>query len=101
MQDWSKPQKPGLTWMRDEILEKYRGIKPERNEDKPTPLEFVQYTIDSSKTLGAYHLDNHIKPIWTSCPFCSVQFDVIGHLETFDEDSSFFHDEMKLKDKIN
>ena len=83
--------------MRDEILEKYRGIKPKRNKDKPTPLEFVQYIIDSADTLGAYHLDNHIKPIWTSCPLCSVQFDVIGHLETFDEDSSFVYDEMKLR----
>ena len=83
--------------MRDEILEKYRGIKPETNKDMPTPEEFVRYIIDSAETTGAYYLDNHIKPIWTSCPFCSVQFDVVGHLETFDEDSSFIHDEMELK----
>ena len=83
--------------MRDEILEKYRGVKPERNKDKPSPEEFVRYIIDSAETLGAYRLDNHIKPIWTSCPLCSIQFDVVGHLESFDEDSSFIHDKMKLK----
>ena len=83
--------------MRDEILEKYRGVKPKRNKDKPSPEEFVRYIIDSAETLGAYRLDNHIKPIWTSCPLCSIQFDVVGHLESFDEDSSFIHDKMKLK----
>ena len=30
--DWSKPQFD-LKWMRDEILEKYRGIKAEKNMD--------------------------------------------------------------------
>ena len=85
-----------IKWMRDEILEKYRGIKAEKNMDKPTPEEFVRYIIDSAEEKGAYQLDNHIKPIWTSCPLCSVQFDIVGHLENFDEDSAFIHDEMKL-----
>ena len=96
-QDWSKPGLAyRMTWMRNEIIEKYRGIKAERNKDKPTPEEFVRYIMDSAETLGAYNLDNHLKPFWTSCPLCSVQFDVVGHLEDFDEDSSFIHDKMNL-----
>ena len=45
---------------------------------------------------GPEELDNHIKPIWTSCPFCSVEFDVVGHLEEFDKDSAFIHVAMDL-----
>ena len=42
--------------MRDEILEKYRGIKAEKNMDKPTPEEFVRYIIDSAEEKGAYQV---------------------------------------------
>ena len=64
--------------------------------EKPTPKEFIQYIVDSSKTKGPYALDNHIKPIWASCPFCSMEFDVIGHLEQSDKDSAFIHVTMDL-----
>ena len=42
--------------MRDEILEKYRGIKAEMNKDMPTPEEFVRYIIDSAEEKGAYQV---------------------------------------------
>ena len=42
--------------MRDEILEKYRGIKAEMNKDMPTPEEFVRYIVDSAEEKGAYQV---------------------------------------------
>ena len=42
--------------MRDEILQKYRGIKAEMNKDMPTPEEFVRYIIDSAEEKGAYQV---------------------------------------------
>ena len=42
--------------MRDEILEKYRGIKAEMNKDTPTPEEFVRYIVDSAEEKGAYQV---------------------------------------------
>lgn len=93
VRDWSKPVFD-LRWMRDEIMEKYR--KNAGPKAAPTPEEFVRYIVDKSKEVGPYYLDNHIKPIWASCPFCSVDFDVIGKLEEFDKDSLFIHANMNL-----
>ena len=56
--------------------------------EKPTPEEFIKYIIKTAKSIGPYALDNHIKPIWASCPFCSVEFDIVGHLEDFSKDSN-------------
>ena len=86
------------------IFLRYRKVNPKKapNMDtRPTPKEFIQYILDSSKNKGPHKLDNHIKPIWTSCPFCSMEFDIIGHLEEFDVDSAFISDKMNLKVKKN
>ena len=64
--------------------------------EKPTPEEFIKYIIKTAKSIGPYALDNHIKPIWASCPFCSVEFDIVGHLEDFSKDSAFIHVNMDL-----
>ena len=64
---------------------RYRNIDPNKTTDKPTPTEFVQFILDSARIQGPLNLDNHIKPMWASCPFCSVEFDVIGRLENFDK----------------
>ena len=69
--------------------------------EKPTPEEFIRYIIKTAKSLGPYALDNHIKPIWASCPFCSVEFDIVGHLEDFNKDSAFIHVNMDLMVRIN
>ena len=53
--------------MRDEILQKYRGIKAEMNKDKPTPEEFVRYIIDSAEERGAYQVC-HCQAIY--CMYC-------------------------------
>lgn len=96
VRDWSKPAFD-LRWMRDEILSMYRtkNLKSIPKE-KPTPEEFVRYIVETGRSRGPYQLDNHIKPIWTACPFCSVDFDIIGHLETFDKDSTFVTINMDL-----
>ena len=75
---------------------RYRKVDPKKIADKPTPTEFVQYILDSAKTVGPYGMDNHIKPMWTACPFCSVQFDVVGHLEDYDLDNDYILTRMNL-----
>ena len=78
-------------------VSRYRKLDPKSNRvEIPTPKEFIQYIIDSSKDKGPDALDNHIKPIWTSCPFCSMEFDAVGHLEEFDKDSAFINVVMNL-----
>ena len=79
--DWNKPQFD-LTWMRNEIIANYRNIDPKSTGDAPTPSEFVRYILDSAKKYGPHNLDNHIKPLWASCPFCAIDFDIIGRIES-------------------
>ena len=79
-----------------------RHLDPKLHKaEKPTPEEFIRYIIKTAKSLGPYALDNHIKPIWASCPFCSVEFDIVGHLEDFNKDSAFIHVNMDLMVRIN
>ena len=46
--------------------------------------------------MGAENLDNHIRPIWASCPFCLIDFDIIGHLEDYEEDERFIVQKLDL-----
>ena len=73
---------------------RYRGNY--YDESDPTPEEFIQYILDSAEEKGPHVLDNHIKPLWASCPFCAVDFDVVGHLEDFDKDSNFIYTTLDL-----
>jgi hypothetical protein len=34
--------------------------------------------------------------MWAACPFCSVEFDVIGHMENFEKDAAFIFITMGL-----
>ena len=68
----------------------------EDTNDKPTPEEFVRYIIEKAAEIGPQNLDNHIKPMWASCPTCSIKFDLVGHLESYDEDASFIFNKMNL-----
>ena len=96
MSNWHRV-KQDLRWMRDEILVKFRPeIDPSTSNENPSPVEFARYIVEQSQTFGAEHLDNHIRPMWSSCPFCKVDFDVIGHLEDFDSDAGFIIDNLKL-----
>ena len=91
--DWSKPQFD-LTWMRNEIIANYRKIDQNFTNEIPTPTEFVQYILDSAERHGAHNLDNHIKPIWASCPFCAIDFDIIGKLESREKEVSLISERL-------
>ena len=79
--DWSQ-HGHDLTWMRNEIIANYRNIDPKEISDSPTPTEFVRYILDSAQKYGPQNLNTHIKPMWASCPFCAIDFDIIGKLES-------------------
>ena len=55
----------------------------------PTPLEFSLYVIDEAAKNGVENLNPHWQSQWGCCPFCTLDFDIIGHLETFEEDMNF------------
>ena len=67
-----------------------------RLERPPNPEEFIQYILNLADSVGIQNLNKHIRPMWTMCPFCSIQFDVIGHLEEMDEDVTFILSTMNL-----
>ena len=52
--------------------------------------------MDESKRIGIEYLDIHFRPQWFSCPFCSMNFDMIGSAEEFESDFDFFIDEYNL-----
>ena len=67
----------------------------------PTPLEFATFIIDESKRIGIEYLDIHFRPQWFSCPFCALDFDIIGSHEEFESDFDFFVSEFGLKVSLN
>ena len=52
----------------------------------PTPLEFSLHVIDEAAKIGVENMNPHWQSQWGCCPFCTLDFDIIGHLETFDQD---------------
>ena len=84
-------------WLRDRILVNYRLSGDfEYPLPYPTPLELAQFIIDESKRIGIEYLDIHFRPQWFSCPFCALEFDMIGSQEEFDEDFGFFVNQFKF-----
>ena len=55
----------------------------------PTESEFVDYIIDSFYDNDEDDLNAHWRPQYKLCPFCSHDFDVVGKMETFQEDKEF------------
>ena len=82
--------------MRDLILERYRKVDPAIDTSKPTPLEFVTYILDQSEEHGSENLEGHFRPQWASCPWCLLEFDIIGTTETFDNDVAVIVDFLNL-----
>ena len=71
--------------------------------DIPNFDQFIEYIIDgSSKALirsKSGFLDPHLEFFWQKCDMCKVHYDVIGKVETSQEDINyFFH---KVNDKLN
>ena len=55
----------------------------------PTPLEFSLYVLTEAEKVGVENLNPHWQSQWGCCPFCTLDFDIIGHLETFKIDMDF------------
>ena len=55
----------------------------------PTPLEFSLYVLTEAEKVGGENLNPHWQSQWGCCPFCTLDFDIIGHLETFKADMDF------------
>ena len=85
-----------MTNIKKYFICRYRNIDPKSSKDKPTPTEFVQFILDSAEAHGPLDLDSHIKPIWASCPFCAIDFDIIGKLEDYEEDENFVVQKLNL-----
>ncbi|XP_069116483.1 carbohydrate sulfotransferase 8-like [Argopecten irradians] len=47
--------------------------------------EFIEYVIDAENT--GKHSDKHFTPIYKHCKPCQVEYDFIGKMETFKDDS--------------
>ena len=78
------------------MIVRYRGIDPKKSNESPSPSEFAKYIIDSSVKIGAENLDNHLRPLWASCPFCAINFDIIGKLENYEADEKFIVEKLNL-----
>ena len=79
------------------VIARYRGIDPKKSYDSPTPAEFAKYIIDSSLKIGVENINVHFRPLWASCPFCAINFDIIGKLENYEEDEKFIVQNLDLK----
>ena len=67
-----------------------------KSYDSPTPAEFAKYIIDSSLKIGVENINVHFRPLWASCPFCTINFDIIGKLENYEEDEKFIVQKLNL-----
>lgn len=57
-----------------------------RDKATLTPTQFIQGLVDAHKHFGIEGMNKHFRPQYTQCGFCLTDFDVIGKMETFDED---------------
>lgn len=58
-----------------------------RGKSGPTFNEFVQYLIEQYEQKKPF--DEHWAPIYSFCTPCSINFTIIGKVETFNRDSEF------------
>jgi len=49
--------------------------------------EFVQYVLQEAGRVGQQHLDMHWRPQYNLCRPCQINYDFIGHYETFHQDA--------------
>ena len=70
---------------------------PSNADAIPTPSEFVQFILDRATEKGMDRMFDHFNPQHLTCKFCSVQFDVIGTMENFNEDVEYIKEVLNLK----
>jgi 3-isopropylmalate dehydratase small subunit len=65
--------------------------------DTITPKEFTKYVVDQSKrSLGVHVFNPHWRPMYLFCHHCYVKYDIIGKIETYDQDMEFLANNLKL-----
>jgi hypothetical protein len=62
-----------------------------------TPNQFSRYVIETVKRSGPQALHLHQQPFIYHCNWCSIKYDVIVHLETYEQDFNFIERVLKLK----
>ena len=66
----------------------------------PTPVEYVDYIITEVRTQGMNHVAGLFKLQSESCPFCLLDYDVVGRMETFKEDVEYVMEELGIKQRL-
>ena len=61
--------------------------------------QFIEYIIDDLDPSKALISDNHLEFFWQKCDMCKVNYDVIGKVETSQEDINYVSH--KVNDKLN
>ena len=64
--------------------------------DRAQESDFAHFLEDQLKIGKKSETKPPLKPMWAACPFCSVEFDVIGHMENFEKDAAFIFITMGL-----
>ena len=83
------------------ITQNFRQNATEQNKKcghDITFAEFVQYFIHSQH--NNLRRDAHFVPNFEHCRPCEIDYDYIGKLETFEEDTLFLLTELQLDDKV-
>ncbi len=92
-------------WMIDYVLKNYRNSTDTKIRKRiPTPAEFVRFANEHFFDVRGYPvdgLDRHFRPFWSSCPFCRIDFDIIGKLdrESVIADRDAFLEAIGVEDK--
>ena len=55
-----------------------------------SPEYFIRYVIEENKKHEKFqNINEHWRPQTSNCPFCDLNFTVIGHYETIHEDTAY------------
>lgn len=96
---------PYYKGLRTKIMKKYRkptamgsngaGSYSSGSKSSPSFNEFVNYVIGQFEERSKF--DEHWAPIYSFCSPCSINFTIIGKVETFGRDSEFIIREVGLE----
>lgn len=71
------------------------------NADNTTFEELLTYVVELWKQGGNNNIEWHFRPQFGQCHPCLIQYDVIGHYETLQDDSMFVLRKTKLLNKVS
>ena len=86
----------------ERLVSTYTGKVVGRNKDwlhfnlKSFP-DFIQFVLKQHKEGD---MNKHVKPFVERCQYCKIPYDVIGRIETFDEDVKYIIMKNKLEDVL-